>query len=76
MSVLNQCISLTSQVVKILKFYDYELISFLVTTTSEDFCNEEHIYFYYLNLELIYQYYQFLFYSHLQYYSNNLTYYD
>ena len=34
-------------------------------STTEDFCNEKHIYFYCLNVELIYERHQFLSRIHL-----------
>ena len=42
-----------------------------MTNTAEDFCDEEHIYFYCLNFELIYE--QFLCHIYLQYYYNIFT---
>ena len=51
--VWNQCMSLTNQFVWILEFCELWSVSFLMTNKTEDFCNEELIYFYYLNLELI-----------------------
>ena len=41
--------------------------------TADDFCNEEHMYFYCLNLGLIYQHQQPLCLIYLQYYWNILT---
>ena len=40
---------------------------------AEDVCNEEHIYFYYLSLELIFYHHQFFCHIYLQYFYIKLT---
>ena len=52
---------------------NFSQFKYLETSTTEDFCNEVHSLFCYLNLELIFLNCQLLFNTRPQFFYNNLT---